>query len=93
MTVSPPRSPVRSLSTLVTEERDASQASSRTRVFVVGLGMVGLAFIEKMLSQDEQGRYKIITVGEETHLAYNRVGLTDFFLHRKIDELYLNQPE
>lgn len=29
-------------------------------------------------------------VGEEPHLAYNRVGLTSFFEHRKVDQLYLN---
>jgi nitrite reductase (NAD(P)H) len=91
MAISPPRSPVRSASTLTGQ--DGSATSERIRVFVVGLGMVGLAFIEKMLSQDQEGRYKIITVGEEKHLAYNRVGLTDYFLHRKVDELYLNQPE
>jgi hypothetical protein len=32
------------------------------------------AFIEKVLAADaEAGRYKIITCGEEKHLAYNRV--------------------
>lgn len=52
------------------------------RVFVVGLGMVGLAFIEKLLSFDEEARrYSIVTCGEEPFVAYNRVGLTgQFFL-------------
>lgn len=31
-------------------------------------------------------------IGEEPHLAYNRVGLTSFFQHRKVENLYLN-PE
>lgn len=45
-----------------------------------GTGMVGIAFIEKLLDLDkEAGRYFIQTVGEETHLAYNRVGLTEYF--------------
>ncbi|KAF9509211.1 hypothetical protein BS47DRAFT_1377626 [Hydnum rufescens UP504] len=30
---------------------------------------------------------------EETHLAYNRVALTDYFQHRSVDKLYLNGPE
>lgn len=47
----------------------------RERIFVVGLGMVGIAFIEKMLSLDTIKRYHITTCGEEPHLAYNRVGL------------------
>lgn len=33
----------------------------RTRIFVVGLGMVGIALIEKLLDGDSLGRYKIIT--------------------------------
>ena len=44
--------------------------------------MVGIAFIEKMLSLDEAGDYFIRTCGEENFLAYNRVGLTEYFEHR-----------
>lgn len=43
---------------------------------VVGLGMVGIAFIEKMLALDTAGVYFLRTCGEEPTLAYNRVGLT-----------------
>lgn len=32
-------------------------------------------------------------LGDEPHLAYNRVGLTSFFNHRKIENLYLNPAE
>lgn len=35
----------------------------------------------------------MIVIGEEAHLAYNRVGLTSFFQHRKVENLYLNQKE
>ncbi len=59
------------------------------------------AFIEKMLSLDTKGKYFIRTCGEEPHLAYNRVGLTgefrcdsklnlEYFQHRNIEDLYLN---
>lgn len=37
--------------------------------------------------------YDVIVVGEEPHLAYNRVGLTSFFQHRKVETLYLNPKE
>lgn len=37
--------------------------------------------------------YDITVLGEESHLAYNRVGLTSFFEHRKIENLYLNSAE
>lgn len=36
--------------------------------------------------------YDLIVIGEEPYLAYNRVGLTSFFQHRKVENLYLN-PE
>lgn len=37
--------------------------------------------------------YDIIVIGEEPHLAYNRVGLTSFFQHRVVENLYLNPKE
>ncbi len=37
--------------------------------------------------------YHVIVIGEESHLAYNRVGLTSFFQHRKAENLYLNPKE
>ena len=36
--------------------------------------------------------WDVIVIGEEPHLAYNRVGLTSFFQHRTVENLYLN-PE
>jgi nitrite reductase (NAD(P)H) len=32
-------------------------------------------------------------IGEEPHLAYNRVGLTSFFENGRVEELYLNPKE
>ncbi|KAB8302377.1 hypothetical protein EYC80_005803 [Monilinia laxa] len=65
----------------------------KKKVVVVGLGMVGIAFIEKLMKLDAKTReYDIVVIGEESHLAYNRVGLTSFFQHRRVEELYLN-PE
>ena len=47
-----------------------------------------------MLKLDSKRReYDIVVIGEEPHLAYNRVGLTSFFQHRKVENLYLNQKE
>ncbi|KAJ9605388.1 hypothetical protein H2200_010045 [Cladophialophora chaetospira] len=67
--------------------------SQRKKVVVVGLGMVGIAFVEKLLKLDAKRReYDIVVIGEEPHLAYNRVGLTSFFQHRQVESLYLN-PE
>ncbi|KAH6842881.1 hypothetical protein B0I37DRAFT_436789 [Chaetomium sp. MPI-CAGE-AT-0009] len=67
---------------------------ARKRIVVVGLGMVGISFIEKLLKLDARAReYDITVVGEEKHVAYNRVGLTTFFEHRKVEKLYLNPLE
>ncbi|KAG1862042.1 hypothetical protein DFJ58DRAFT_715324 [Suillus subalutaceus] len=46
-----------------------------------------------MLLLDEAKRYRLVTCGEESHLAYNRVALTDYFQHRSVEKLYLNQVE
>ncbi|KAK3945548.1 nitrite reductase [Diplogelasinospora grovesii] len=69
-------------------------AGRRKKIVVVGLGMVGISFIEKLLKLDARTReYNIVVIGEEPHLAYNRVGLTSFFEHRKVENLYLNPLE
>jgi nitrite reductase (NAD(P)H) len=48
---------------------------------------------EKLMKLDTKRReYDIIVIGEEPHLAYNRVGLTSYFQHRLAKNLYLN-PE
>ena len=66
----------------------------RKKVVIVGLGMVGIAFIEKLIKLDAKKReYDVVVIGEEPHLAYNRVGLTSFFQHRKAENLYLNPHE
>jgi len=65
--------------------------TSRKRIVVVGLGMVGISFIEKLLKLDVKRReYDVVVIGDEPHLAYNRVGLTSFFQHREVENLYLN---
>ncbi|KAK3402285.1 nitrite reductase [Sordaria brevicollis] len=69
------------------------ESTPRKRIVVVGLGMVGIAFIEKLIKLDTQKQYEIIVIGEEPHVAYNRVGLTSFFTHREVEQLYLNPVE
>ncbi|KAH1572434.1 hypothetical protein KXW50_006292 [Aspergillus fumigatus] len=66
----------------------------RQKIVIVGLGMVAISFIEKIVKQDaERRKYDIVVIGEEPHIAYNRVGLSSFFEHRKIEDLYLNPKE
>lgn len=76
------------------EHKEIPKCTKRKRIVVVGLGMVGIAFIEKIMKLDVKRReYDIIVIGEEAHLAYNRVGLTSFFQHRLVENLYLNPKE
>ncbi|KAK3670364.1 hypothetical protein LTR78_009717 [Recurvomyces mirabilis] len=73
------------------EKNELPKDTKRKRVVVVGLGMVGISFIEKLMKFDVKRReYDVIVIGEEPHLAYNRVGLTSFFQHREVENLYLN---
>ncbi|KAG6901833.1 hypothetical protein C0995_007404 [Termitomyces sp. Mi166 len=57
-----------------------------------GREVIFVAFIEKLLNLDADQKYFIVTCGEESHLAYNRVGLTEYFAHRNVEDLYLNPP-
>lgn len=71
-------------------------SKTRKKACVVGLGMVGIAFVEKLLKYDLDGgrdEWEVVVFGEEPHIAYNRVGLTQYFTHRSIDSLYLNPLE
>lgn len=78
----------------VNGSENQSHGGPRKRVVIVGLGMVGISFIEKLMKLDVKRReYDIVVIGEEAHLAYNRVGLTSFFQHRKVENLYLNPKE
>ncbi|KAF8959660.1 hypothetical protein BGZ46_001720 [Entomortierella lignicola] len=61
-------------------------------VVIIGLGMVGLSFIEKILEYDTAKKYTITAICEEPFVAYNRVGLTQYFSHRSVDNL-LMKPE
>ncbi|KAK5288293.1 hypothetical protein LTR16_003392, partial [Cryomyces antarcticus] len=75
-------------------KKEIPKDTKRTRIVVVGLGMVGISFIEKLMKFDVKRReYDIVVIGEEPHLAYNRVGLTSFFQHREVENLYLNPKE
>lgn len=68
--------------------------TGQKKIVVVGLGMVAIAFIEKLIKLDSHRReYSIVVIGDEPYVAYNRVGLSSFFEKRNIEELYLNPEE
>jgi len=56
--------------------------------------MVAISFIEKLLKRDaEKKEYEVHVIGDEPHLAYNRVGLTSFFQSRSVDQLYMKPKD
>lgn len=63
--------------------------SSQETVVVIGNGMVGHRFCEKLVEFDTACRYRIVTFCEEPRAAYDRVGLTSFFAHRDAQKLML----
>jgi NAD(P)H-nitrite reductase large subunit len=58
-------------------------------IVVIGNGMVGHRFCEKLVEFDTAHRYRIVTFCEEPRAAYDRVGLTSFFAHRDAEQLML----
>jgi len=63
--------------------------SKKLNIVVIGNGMVGLRFCEKLVEFDTEQQYRVITFCEEPRAAYDRVGLTSFFAHRDAEKLML----
>ncbi len=58
-------------------------------VVVIGNGMVGHRFCEKLVEFDDSKLFDIVTFCEEPRAAYDRVGLTSFFAHRDAEKLMI----
>ena len=57
-------------------------------IVVIGNGMVGYKFCEKLLAKEKNGQEFTITVfGEEPRAAYDRVHLSEFFAGKTADDL------
>ncbi|RIK86377.1 MAG: nitrite reductase (NAD(P)H) small subunit [Planctomycetota bacterium] len=65
----------------------------RRTVVVIGNGMAGQRFCERLIEFDRQRRYRIVAFCEEPRSAYDRVGLTTFFAHRDAEKLLLARRE
>lgn len=70
-----------------------SMQSTKENVVVIGHGMVGHRFVEKLVEFDTEKKYRIITFCEEARAAYDRVGLTSFFAHRDAEQLRIARLE
>lgn len=61
---------------------------SQPTIVVVGNGMVGYKFCEKLVSRSAQ--FNIIVFGEEPRIAYDRVHLSEYFNGKSVDDLSLS---
>ena len=66
---------------------------ARKTVVVIGNGMVGQRFCEKLVEFDTAGAYEVVTFCEEPRAAYDRVQLTKYFEHRSADKLAIADPD
>jgi nitrite reductase (NADH) large subunit len=72
---------------------ESTPIADRQTIIVIGNGMVGLRFCEKLVEFDTAKQYRIVTFCEEPRAAYDRVGLTSFFAHRDAQKLMLARME
>lgn len=61
----------------------------KTKVVVIGNGMVGYKFCEKLVSKAGKDQFEIIVFAEETRVAYDRVHLSSYFDGKTVDDLTL----
>ncbi|KEQ17192.1 nitrite reductase large subunit NirB [Endozoicomonas numazuensis] len=61
--------------------------SRKETLVVVGNGMVGHRFLEKLVDAGGLERYDVVVYGEEVRPAYDRVHLSEFFSGRSAEEL------
>ncbi|MBL9019014.1 MAG: NAD(P)/FAD-dependent oxidoreductase, partial [Myxococcales bacterium] len=62
---------------------------SPNTIVVVGNGMVGHRFCERLVEHGIAARARVVVFGDEPRPAYDRVHLTDYFTHRSADALSL----
>src|SRR5688500_2274791 len=63
-------------------------SGSKQTVVVIGNGMVGYKFCEKLIARSVD--FNIIVFGEESRIAYDRVHLSEYFSGKTADDLSLS---
>ena len=59
------------------------------KIIVVGNGMVGYKFCEKLIAKESRSHFSITVFGEEPRPAYDRVHLSEYFADKSADELLM----
>jgi nitrite reductase (NADH) large subunit len=68
------------------------EKSMKKRIVVVGNGMVGHNFVEKLVESGAHEHYDIVVFGEEPRPAYDRVYLSSYFSGKTAEDLSLVEP-
>ncbi|GAA0584173.1 nitrite reductase large subunit NirB [Halomonas salifodinae] len=64
--------------------------STQQQLIIIGNGMVGHHLVEQLVERGAHKRYAITVFGEERHLAYDRVHLSEYFAGRDAESLALS---
>ncbi|PMR72528.1 nitrite reductase large subunit NirB [Billgrantia endophytica] len=64
--------------------------TTKQSLIIIGNGMVGHHLVEQLVEQGATERYDIVVFGEERHLAYDRVHLSEYFSGRDAASLALS---
>ncbi len=59
------------------------------KIVVIGNGMVGYKFCEKLIARDPGQHFEIVVFGEEFRPAYDRVHLSEYFAGKSAEDLSL----
>lgn len=73
--------------------RSETFKNMKQKIIVVGNGMVGYKFCEKLITKDISKQFDIIVFGEEIRPAYDRVHLSAYFAGKTVDDLTMAPVE
>ena len=57
------------------------------KILIVGNGMTGFRFCQKLVEKSLNHSFTITIIGEEPHVAYDRVHLTDYYTGTPLHEM------
>src|SRR3989337_2219305 len=63
------------------------------KIVIVGNGMVGYKFCEKLLAKSRPGSLQLTVFGEEARPAYDRVHLSEYFAGKTAEDLTMAPAE
>ncbi|PLA74963.1 nitrite reductase (NAD(P)H) [Hydrogenovibrio sp. SC-1] len=64
----------------------------KQHIVVIGNGMVGHSFLEKLIASEVFGNFEVTVFGEEPRKAYDRVYLSSYFSGKTAEDLSLVKP-